>query len=498
MSGSTPIGRIAAFVALAVAAAAAVLVLSKGDPAYELTAELDNASQLVGGEEVVVAGEAVGSVRSIELGPEGEALVTFTVNDDYAPLRRGTTAQVRTFSLSGVANRKLALSLPAEADAGPEIPDGGTLERAETVSAVDLDQVLNTLDPETVEDLKHVIEGLERSYEGIGTEANRGLRYLNPFLSASRRLAAELTADERALDRLLVDTDRLSGALASRSDDLTALVSNLDRMLGALASRKQALAASVRGLPDFMRRSNTTFVNLRAALSDLTPLVRESIPAARALRPFLPELRAFAADAGPTLRDLTQTIRRPGADNDLVELTRRQVPVREVAVGTGFPDCGPGPDQPDDLAVAADGDFDQGAFGESICSLRNGHPQLEFLRAYTGELMGWFDTFSHSGTADALGGVGRVGTTFNTFTPSVSGLPDLDLTSILDLLQSTVPAGEMLSGLSTGQTERCPNAQERPLGAVDPDDDSVPFTDGGHLTDGSLGHCDPNQVAVGP
>jgi len=485
-------------VALAAAAMVAVLLLSDDPTDYRLTAHFDNAGQLVGGEEVIVGGVAAGRVEEIELGAAGDAVVTFSVADEFAPLRRGTTATVRTFSLSGVANRKLALTLPPDSEAGAEIPADGTLTRRETVSAVDLDQLFNTLDPETIADLKRVIGGLERSYDGIGREANRGLRYLNPFLSTSRRLAAELTADEHALGRLLTDADRLSGALAARAPDVSALVANLDRMMAAIGSRRSELATAVAELPDFMRRSNTTFVNLRAALGDLTPLVRSSVPAVRSLRPFLPTLRELADDAGPALSELTRILRRPGAANDLVELTRAQVPLRDRAIGTGFPDCGPGPEDPADLEVAADGHFDQGAFGESICSLSNGHPQLEFLRAYTGELVGWFDTFSHSGTVDALGGVGRVGTTLNVFTPAPSGLPDLELTSILDLLQSTLPAGELLEGLSTGQTERCPNAQERPLGAVDPEDASVPFTDGGRLADGSLGHCDPSQVAVGP
>jgi len=272
--------------------------------------------------------------------------------------------------------------------------------------------------------------------------------------------------------------------------------------MGAIGDRKESLADAVSRLPDFMRQSNTTFVNLRAALDDLTPLVRASIPAVQRLRPFLPELRGTASDAVPTFRDLTRIISRPGPDNDLTELTRLQVPLRERAIGSGFPDCGAGPEDPDDLEVVADDDFTQGAFGEAICSLANGHPQLEFLRAYTPELVGWFDTFSHSGSVDALGGVGRVGLTLNTFSPSVSGIPDLGLGGtggLIDILQRVVPAGELLDGLTTDYTERCPNSQERPLGAVDPDDDSVPFTDeDGALTDGSLGHCDPSQVAVGP
>ena len=108
-------------------------------------------------------------------------MVTFSVDEDYAPLRRGTIATVRSPSLSQIAGRQVQLTLPADSQAGEEIDDGGQLTQEETVSAVDLDQLFNTLDPETIKDFKHVIQGFELSYEGVGQQANRGLKYLNPL-----------------------------------------------------------------------------------------------------------------------------------------------------------------------------------------------------------------------------------------------------------------------------------------------------------------------------
>ena len=220
-------------------------------------------------------------------------------------------------------------------------------------------------------------------------------------------------------------------------------------------------------LPDFLRSANTTFVNLRAALDDVDPLVNASKPAARELRPFLATLRKAAADAVPTVRDLDAIVRRPGADNDLVELTRLQPKLADRAVGSGSPDCGPGPQNPDDLQVAADNNYTQGAFGESVCALQNGDPTLAFFRAYTPELVGWFDDFGHSGSVDAASGIGRVETTFNAFSLSQpGGGPDLT-----DPLSSS----ELAAALSTRQHAALPGRQRaagqrhrpvRPLGPV--------------------------------
>ena len=156
-----------AIVVLAIAVVAVVLVVSgSGGDDYEVTAEFTNASQLVKGNEVTIGGTRAGTVKSIELADNGNALVRFSVDEQYTPLPSGTVAQVRSFSLSGVANRQVQLTLPADEDGVEPIPDGGTLDRSQTISAVDLDQIFNTLDPETVADFKKVIKGFALTVEG--------------------------------------------------------------------------------------------------------------------------------------------------------------------------------------------------------------------------------------------------------------------------------------------------------------------------------------------
>ena len=480
----------AVLVGILVVAVFVVYSTLKGDRPYAVEAHFENASQLVAGNEVLVGGAPAGVVDAIELGDNGEAIVTLSLDSDYAPLHRGTTATVRSPSLSQVAGRQVQLTLPVDSQAGDEIPDGGALSQSETISEVDLDQVFNTLDPETIKDFKHVIQGLEISYDGVGEQANRGLRYLNPFLSTSRRVFAELSQDQAALENLIVDTASLSGALAERSPDVTQLIGNLNGMMNAIGDRKERLAEAISLFPDFMRNANTTFVNLRAALDDVDPLVSASKPVAERLRPFLAELRVAARDAVPTIKDLDAILARPGKANDLVELTEVQPPLAEAALGSGSPDCGRNAVDLGELERPADDDYGQGAFGEAVCSLTNSLPQLAMFRAYTPELVGWFNGFSESsGYKDAIGGIGRLEAVFNTFTLSLpGGLPDI----------LGAPDGplEQLGALDRDNEERCPGANERP--AQDLGDNSVPFTDGGALVDGVPGECDPEDGIPGP
>jgi phospholipid/cholesterol/gamma-HCH transport system substrate-binding protein len=467
--------RILASTALTAAALVVAYLLLFGGKDYEVTARFQNAAQIVPGSQVVVAGAPAGQVNDIALGDDGSALVTFTVSEPYAPLAEGTTATIRSYSLSGIANRQIQLDLPPDSAAGGEIDSGETLAITETTSEVDLDQLFNTLNARTIANFKRVIKGFELSYEGVSRQANTGFRYLNPFLSTSRRVFGELTRDTPALERLIVDTSSLSGALSERSADISGLVHNANLMMGAIASQAEPLKASLEALPGFMRRSNTTFVNLRATLDDLDPFIDASKPVAVRLGPFFSEFRRAARDAVPTIRDLQKTIRRPGARNDLVELTRDAVPLARAAIGSGSPDCGRDPDS--DYGRAADRDFTQGAFGETVCSLQNGLPQLAFFRAYTPELVSWFNGFGPtSGIHDANGGITRIGTTFNAFTP---GLPS----GLADPLSPIVETAK-IGGVN--KNARCPGTNER-----DPGDGSTPFTDNGTLA------CDPDQVPLG-
>jgi phospholipid/cholesterol/gamma-HCH transport system substrate-binding protein len=477
-------GRIVAIAALVVALVVVGFLVFGGGDDYSVTADFENASQLVTGNQVVVGGVPVGSVQDISLGPHGQALVKFSVDSDYAPLRAGTAAQIRETSLSSIAGRQVQLTLPPTNSTAPYIPDGGEIPLSDTTSEVDLDQLFNTLSPKTIKDFKHVIQGFDISYEGSAKQANQGFKYLNPLLSTSRRVFDQLTRNTPTLERLLVDTSSLSGALSQRAPQITDLIHNLDLTMNALGRQKVALGAAIHKLPGFMREANTTFVNLRAALDDLDPLVSASKPVAKRLRPWFHILRGTAHDAVPTIIDLQNIIRRPGPQNDLVELTRDAVPLRNAGVGSGSPDCGQNPST--DYARAADGSFSQGALGESLCALRNGLPPLAFLRPYTPELVGWFNGFGTSGIVDANGGVGRIETTLNAFSFSTPGFPLLLPTGVLS-------PSQLLAGIDTNNSRRCPGNLERAA-----EDGSNPFTDGGNLTAGPTG-CLPTQTApVGP
>jgi phospholipid/cholesterol/gamma-HCH transport system substrate-binding protein len=395
------VGRVAAVGAVIAAIVLVGLILfgGTGVGSYKVYARFLNAGQLVKGNPVQVGGVPVGSVKGIEITDDGHAQIELSIDGDHAPLRRGTRAEIRQFSQSGLANRYVDLSLPPDSD--DEIPDGGVTETDKTVTQVDLDELFNTLNPETRRSLQRFFKGSADQWRDVADEANVGFEYLNPALSTSRRLFNELTRDTPTLQRFLVDSSEAVTALAERRDDLAALIGNLNETTRALGSQKEALAESIGRLPPFMRRANTTFVNLRSTLDQVDPLVEASKPVAKRLGPFLSQARAFAADAEPTVRDLSLTIRRRGRANDLINLVNTFPRLNEIATITKQRTYAPG-------GTRHSVGETRGAFQESVDALKGGTGELSFSRPYTTDLLGWFDDFSTTGGGfDALGATAR-------------------------------------------------------------------------------------------
>jgi phospholipid/cholesterol/gamma-HCH transport system substrate-binding protein len=394
-------GRVAAVGALVAAIVLVGLILFAGGGVggYTVKARFLNAGQLVKGNPVQVGGVAIGSVKGIHITDDGQAEITMSIDGDHAPLRQGTRAEIRQFSQSGLANRYVDLSLPPNTD--QKIPDGGVIPTDKTVTQVDLDELYNTLDARTRTALQDFFKGSAAQWHDQAAEANVGFEYLNPALSTSRRLFNELTKDTPLLQRFLVDSSRMVTALASRRDDLAGLIGNLNDTTRALGSQKEALAESIGRLPPFMRRANTTFVDLRSTLDAVDPLVEASKPVAKRLGPFLSQARAFAADAKPTVRDLSVTIRHAGRANDLIDLMRTFNPLNQIATVQKNRTYAPGGTKHSVGNV-------RGAFPETVDALKGGSQEFAFARPYTSDFLGWFDDFSTTGGGfDALGATAR-------------------------------------------------------------------------------------------
>ena len=417
------------------------LLFFGGSGGYTVSARFINAGQLVRGSVVDIGGVNAGTVKGFQITDAGQVDVELEVDEEFAPLRVGTRAVIRQNGLGSPANRYVQLMLPSEDEAGEDIEDGGRIAIEKTSTNVELDQFFSIFDKRTRQSLRDFYKGGSRQYAGRGRDANAGFMYLSPQLAASSRLFEELSFDDQALERFLLDSSRFVTALSERRDDLAPLIANLNSTTRALGDQKVALAEVVERLPPFMRQANTTYVNLRATLDVLDPFVEASKPVARKLGPYLDELRPFAREAVPVIRGLDDVVGRPGKDNDLLELNRTYPPLEEIAL----------------VSKERNGEERRGAFPEMTQAFKDSAPIVAHGRPYTVDFVGWFDDFSHTGAFDALGSFSRVQTYFNQFSFS-QGLPDV--TGGFIPIDARGDSFEAIA--ETKQVKRCPGASEEP------------------------------------
>jgi len=450
---STP-ARIAVVAAILVAFALAVVLIFGGDGGYKYTFQFQTGGQLVPGNQVLTAGQVVGTVDSVDLTDDSEAAIEVTMEE---PLRDGTNVVIRQTSLSGVANRYIALT-PGPNNGDP-IEQGTVIGGEDTTAPVDLDQLFNVFQPRERRALQKFIDGNATVYAGKQQLANRAYKFLNPALSTSTKLFEELSSDSVSLQRFLVEGSTTFSALADRRTDLTSLITNANATLQAINNRNSELDRALAALPQTLRQGNTTFVNLRAALDDLDPLVAASKPATKNLAPFLRRTRITAANSVPVFNDLSDVVSLPGANNDLADTLKTLPEVRDEG-STALP--------------------------AAIDAMDASQANLTKFRPYTPDLMGFLGNFARiTSTYDANGHYARINpAAANIFDYSTNGpAPDT-----LDPIY-TNPAAQY-DDITFELFERCPGG-----GAPIAADGSNPFLDGGAL---GAGDCNPADVPPSP
>ena len=453
--GSRTVARVAGVGALVVATVLVAMLLFGGDSGYRYKLLFESGGQLVPGNEVLVGGQPIGIVDEITL--TDDALAEIAISTDE-PLHEGTTATVRSPSLSGVANRYVSVAPGPNSE--PEIEDGAVIASDKTTSPVDLDQLFNTLDAPTRESLRDVIEGQATIYTGNSAEARETYKYFAPGLQATERLLAELTDDQQALSQFLADGSTALGAIAERRDDLSQLTENANRGLGAIADRNVEFDQALQQLPPAMRQANTTFVNLRAALDDVDPLINDFEVVTPDLPQFLRDVRSTVDPSVPVFQNLRQSIDLDGPDNDLND-SLQDLPGAESAASDSV--------QP------------------TIQGLDDAQETVDFAVPYTPDLLGFITKFGQvTSYYNSDGHYARV-------LPASSNLFEYDEES--EELDPISPSEQFdpFPPLGLGPFARCPGGATQPNAGF-PSPTDHPFLGGGSLD----GDCNPDDVPPGP
>ena len=322
-----PTALAAGAIALLVIAIGTYLGFTKDIPftrGFEIQAVFESANSIRPNSPVRIAGVNVGKVQSVKAQPGTDAAVlTLKINDEGLPIHKDATAKIRPrIFLEG----NFFVDLRPGTPSSPALDDGDTITITQTATPVQLDEVLTSLQEDSRQDLKDLLDGL-------GTALNR-----EPTPAEDAGVDPS-TAGETGAESLNDAADDGGPALRSTAEVNEALLGtqpgeDVRRLLKGTARATEGLVRNEAQLQDLVTNFNTTMgslaaesTNLRASIRQLAPTLESADGALDSLNAAFPATRAFAREIIPGVRETPATIE---AALPWIAETRRLVSQREL------------------------------------------------------------------------------------------------------------------------------------------------------------------------
>ncbi|MDP9821985.1 MCE family protein [Nocardioides massiliensis] len=206
--------------------------LSFGD-SRRMQAVFSDATGVVAGDDVRIAGVKVGSVRDVEIVERDRALVSFDVDVD-APVTESTEATIRFRNLVG--QRYIALTRGT--GASTPLEEGATIPIDRTAPALDLSVLFNgfrplfeALTPEDINKLSFEIISVFQGESGT----------LESLLDRTASVTSTLADRDEVIGDLLVNLNEVMETIGDRDDELSSLIVRLREFIGGLAQDREAI-----------------------------------------------------------------------------------------------------------------------------------------------------------------------------------------------------------------------------------------------------------------
>jgi phospholipid/cholesterol/gamma-HCH transport system substrate-binding protein len=233
---------------------------------WRLQASFAGVQGLVAQSDVDVSGVRVGRVTGISPDGAGGSLVTMEI-DRGVRLRQDTRAILRPKTAIG---EKFVELVRRPGSTAAYLPDGYRLPRGQTGQAVEIDDVLNQLDPQTRAALSGSLRELGVAVDGRQEDIGAAIPEVEQAAANLRPLARTADARQQQIDRILTDLAIIMAALADEQDALGHVIVSGDAATGAIASRDQQLAGTV-------QQADRLFASLDQVLADTTPADRAAL-----------------------------------------------------------------------------------------------------------------------------------------------------------------------------------------------------------------------------
>ena len=207
---------------------------------YRVNAVFKTGADLVAGDDVTMSGLRVGKIET--LAPmAGATRVTMLLERDFTPVFQDGRAVIRQKNLLGEAYVEVNRGSAAQG----AIADGGTISQDHTLTPVEVDEVLNALDPQVRDQLNMVINTLGQATAGRGQDMNAAAADLSSVAVDLKVLAHTLANNSDHLDALIADLRKVMETLAAWHADFRSMIADWDHVMATLASREQNLQGTI-------------------------------------------------------------------------------------------------------------------------------------------------------------------------------------------------------------------------------------------------------------
>ena len=296
-----------------------------------MRAIFDNASTIVAGEDVKIAGVPVGVISDMNVTEEEQAAVTLRIDDEnFTPWKADASCTIRA---QGLIGEKFVECEPGSTDAPAlrRIEEGdGEGERLlpveNTSSPVDLDLINNVMRLPYRERLSLLLDEFGTALAGRGEELNEVIHRANPALRETDEVLAILADQNRELARLARNSDEVLGPLAREKEAFADFVVQANETGEASAERRDDIRRGIELLPDFL-------AELEPLMADLEGFADQGIP-------LLARPRRRGARARPPDQGAGHARRRLARGSPEPRRRARARPARAAALAPADP--GPG------------------------------------------------------------------------------------------------------------------------------------------------------------
>jgi phospholipid/cholesterol/gamma-HCH transport system substrate-binding protein len=238
---------------------------------YVLNASFKDANGVTRGADVDIAGHPVGQVTGVAVNG-ALATVTMRINSANTPIHRGSIARIRYSTL--LAQKYVELAPVASGEA---VSSGGSIPSTDTVTPVDFDQFLSSLDPRTRQKLQVVIQQAGSGVDGRQAALNDLLDQLHGLSVESQPPLDSFAQHKTNLDHIVTNLATTGDRLARSSDNLGQLVQSANDVNGRVADQNAQLSGLIKHLGNLMADFNVTLDgnenNLHQTVVLLDPLV---------------------------------------------------------------------------------------------------------------------------------------------------------------------------------------------------------------------------------